>query len=520
MQIIHRARAFARKNKQIQSRESCVSRTMTYSYPAVLAVALASGMVVQSETADAVPSFARQTGYYCSTCHTAQPELTPFGRQFKLNGYTQGGTRCGSIGRILGNSDASQEWSGANLSSWIFPSFTHTAKGALSSNVVASGSPTYAQTPGYAPNDNFDLTDATVFFNGQIYCNLGVFSQWSYSRPANDIFMDNNDYRYTIKTNVAGNDVVWGIDVNNNPTSQDVWNTVPAWAFPWVPTDLAPGPAVGAMIEGTFGGRAASTGLYVWVNNMFYAEFSAYGAYDPNTLRVTGSDPADGTPRFANAAPYWRLAVEKTWDKQSLMFGTFGMYAEQQPTNATYGLPGQLTGLPFGGLTDKYTDVAVDAQYQYIGELHTFTARAYYLWENQKLDATFIGGNNLGLNLANRSGEDLTSFVASGSYIYDRHVSASVAYTNLTGSVDCAYFGFSTTCKPDSESLMFDLAYIPYPYGGPDFWPWLNARIGILYTHWLKFDGSTSNVDEPLNAPVLRNASDFDTVLAYAWIDF
>lgn len=38
--------------------------------------------------ARAVPSFARQTGLACAACHTAFPELTPFGRWFKLNGYT------------------------------------------------------------------------------------------------------------------------------------------------------------------------------------------------------------------------------------------------------------------------------------------------------------------------------------------------------------------------------------------------------------------------------------------------
>src|SRR6202050_3139973 len=35
----------------------------------------------------AVPSFARQTGMACAACHTVFPELTPFGREFKLNGY-------------------------------------------------------------------------------------------------------------------------------------------------------------------------------------------------------------------------------------------------------------------------------------------------------------------------------------------------------------------------------------------------------------------------------------------------
>src|SRR3984893_14769164 len=41
--------------------------------------------------AEALPSFARQTGQPCGTCHTDFPALTPFGRRFKLLGYTVGG---------------------------------------------------------------------------------------------------------------------------------------------------------------------------------------------------------------------------------------------------------------------------------------------------------------------------------------------------------------------------------------------------------------------------------------------
>jgi hypothetical protein len=38
-----------------------------------------------------VPSYARQLGISCSICHYSFPELTPFGRQFKLSGYTMTG---------------------------------------------------------------------------------------------------------------------------------------------------------------------------------------------------------------------------------------------------------------------------------------------------------------------------------------------------------------------------------------------------------------------------------------------
>src|ERR1035437_1224113 len=41
--------------------------------------------------AQALPSFARQTGQPCGTCHTDFPGLTPYGRRFKLLGYTTGG---------------------------------------------------------------------------------------------------------------------------------------------------------------------------------------------------------------------------------------------------------------------------------------------------------------------------------------------------------------------------------------------------------------------------------------------
>src|SRR5665811_925868 len=42
------------------------------------------------EPALAVPSYARQTGQNCVACHVSFPELTPYGRWFKLSGYTIG----------------------------------------------------------------------------------------------------------------------------------------------------------------------------------------------------------------------------------------------------------------------------------------------------------------------------------------------------------------------------------------------------------------------------------------------
>src|SRR5271168_2438771 len=58
---------------------------------ALFALASALLTIVSSSPAQALPSFARQTGQPCGTCHTDSPALTPYGRRFKLLGYTTGG---------------------------------------------------------------------------------------------------------------------------------------------------------------------------------------------------------------------------------------------------------------------------------------------------------------------------------------------------------------------------------------------------------------------------------------------
>jgi hypothetical protein len=57
-----------------------------------------------------LPLYARQTGQPCATCHTAFLELTPFGRRFKLGGYTLGGG----------------DWNGPPFAVMLQPTFTNT----------------------------------------------------------------------------------------------------------------------------------------------------------------------------------------------------------------------------------------------------------------------------------------------------------------------------------------------------------------------------------------------------------
>jgi hypothetical protein len=55
----------------------------------VIAIAVC---LLYAPSAPALPIFVRQTGQSCIACHAGGqfPELTPYGRMFKLNGYTFG----------------------------------------------------------------------------------------------------------------------------------------------------------------------------------------------------------------------------------------------------------------------------------------------------------------------------------------------------------------------------------------------------------------------------------------------
>ena len=94
------------------------------------------------------PSFARQTGQPCASCHTAFPELTPFGRRFKLGGYTMGG------GMSMEEAPP--------IAGMLLPTFTKT-------KVQQDSPPT---NPNGYPiahvNDNFVMQQASLFYGGQI----------------------------------------------------------------------------------------------------------------------------------------------------------------------------------------------------------------------------------------------------------------------------------------------------------------------------------------------------------------
>ena len=63
---------------------------MVVGLPILMAPLVVAAALVGNQPAHAVPAFADQTGQNCKSCHVGGfgPQLTAFGREFKLRGYT------------------------------------------------------------------------------------------------------------------------------------------------------------------------------------------------------------------------------------------------------------------------------------------------------------------------------------------------------------------------------------------------------------------------------------------------
>ena len=452
---------------------------MSYLYRAIGTLGLIAITLViggYDNSAHALPSYARQTGQTCAFCHTGLPELTPAGREFKLNGYVQGGGDEKGLPRIAAFAQGG---------------FTHTDKG------QPGGAAQH-----FGPNDNFELDQASLFYGGGIWSDqgLGAFIQGTYDGVNRQFHWDNTDIRLARQTDLFGQDFTYGVTLNNNPTVQDVWNTTPAWRYPFFTSFLAPTPGAAALVDNSFGQQVVGLGVYGWWNHLVYAEISGYRTLSFSTERALGIS-ASGTSSFDGIAPYWRLAVEPSWGPHSLELGTFGMYAEVNPGRVS----------SFG--TDKITDVGFDAQYQYNDNPHNVGVQASYIREFDDFHAS----SNPAIGGASNSHDHLDTFRIKASYFYDHVYGANVSWFNISGKQDPLLFGGlpSNNGSPNSDGWIFELNYIPFSNGGPSWWPWLNTRLGLQYTLYNHFNGGTTNFDG-----AGRNAGQNNTLYLYAVLAF
>jgi hypothetical protein len=424
---------------------------------------------------DAVPSFSRQTGLACSSCHTNPPELTPLGRTFKLNGYTMQGLKTIT-------SPASKEKPALALLS-VLP---------LSAQIEISDTGLNKKEPA-TQNWNFSVPqDASIFLAGAYASHFGGFVQVTYDAQNDHFSWDNTDVRYSNTGQFHGKSLVYGVDIDNNPTVEDLWSSTPAWGYPWIASPSAPRPAAAAVIDGQLAQDVAGVGAYAMWNDHLYGAASVYGSsHLGNSLPNAGTG---FTFNIQGGAPYWRAAYQQSFGNNYLEFGTYGMHISSTPNGVS-------------GATDDYTDVAADAQWERVlpklaNDL--VTIRGTYIHESSTLNAT------LGAGGASLLDHDLNTFRVNGVYHIGYRLAPALGYFVTTGTNDPLLFApaaltGSRTGSPKSQGFVANFTY----------WPVQNIRLAVQYTAFTTFNGAGTNYDG-----FGRNASDNNSVYLHLGIIF
>jgi hypothetical protein len=426
-------------------------------------------LLLLSRTAHAVPSFARQTSMSCTACHTAWPQLTPFGRAFKMDGYT------------FSTESPSGRWH-PPLAAMFQASYSSLAK---NNGVLTNGIAPFDNAED-SPTDKTNLPQqAAIYYGGKIIDHLGAYIQITYSGTANDVHTDNTDVRCARTFAVGEHHLTVGTTVNNAPTVEDVWNTTPVFGFPFASSSVTPGPTAAPLIV-TLAQEVGGAGVYASFANWVYGAVSVYRTTNDGITRPLGAGIVPGTVTDG-AVPYWRAAVFHTWNKHSFELGTYGLTADVYPGGGD------------SGPINSFTDYAFDGQYQFISNPHSFTLRTTLTHEDQDWDASY----NLG-GTSNKS-DTLKAL----------NINASYFYSNEWGMLGGSAGYFSTT--GDSDPLL----YSPDPINGsrngsPDSRGWIleadwifkeKHKLAVQYTIYDKFNGARHNYDG-----FGRNASDNNTL--------
>ena len=432
-------------------RRSYFGITLLFGVLAVLAVLA----FVRVPTANAVPSFSRQTGYACSSCHMTPPELTPLGRTFKLNGYT-----------IAGMATITSKKSGRDAGLELLQTFP------LSVLFDTSFTSTKSPQP-QTQNGSFEFPqDASLFLAGAWSPHVGSFMQVTYEGQSDHFSWDNTDIRYSNATKFLHKDLVYGTTLNNNPSVEDLWNDTPAWGFPWVSSASAPGPTAAALINGRLAQDVAGIGGYGMWNNHLYMAGTIY-----RSEHLGGPNPNPGTSSAYNirgVAPYWRVAWQETSKNNYLEIGAYGMHMNSTP----YGITGP---------EDSYTDWAVGFQDdlkipQWRGDILSF--RGSYIRENSALVATYVAGG------AAQPGHHLNTVQADAEYHFGNRLSGTFGLFSVNGTPDLLLYpagsvSGSATHDPRSNGYLTNVSW----------WPAQNFDLTFQYTGYARFNGSGTNYD-------------------------
>jgi len=418
----------------------------------------------------AVPSYARQTGLACSGCHYTPPELNPAGRRFKLLGYVDRADETKVIKTDPGKKRSALDLLGTlPLSAMLETSFTSTK----------------TPVPG-TQNGSVELPqDVSLFLSGAWTTHVGSFMQVTYNTQDDHFSIDNTDIRFAKATKWANKELVYGLNVNNNPTVEDLWNSTPAWGFSWVADDWAPTPTAAPILT-SLGQDVAGFGGYAMWDNHLYVDATLY-----RSEHVGNPQPNDGTNFGFNVrglAPYWRVAWQQLTGKTQYEFGAYGMHMRSTPAAIT-------------GLEDNFTDWALDTQIdRTLFRTDVLSLRGTFIHETSSLAATAA------LSGALPGDHHLNTVKANAEYHIGNKYSGAFGWFDTSGTTDPFLYPQSDVTgsvngNPKGSGYIANFSY----------WPWQNLQLAAQYTGYTRFNGAKTNYDG-----AGRNASGNNTVYLVA----
>jgi phage shock protein PspC (stress-responsive transcriptional regulator) len=447
---------------------------LDYSKWPVLALAM-TGWMAATPHAQAIPAFAAQTGEPCSACHIGFPQLTPYGRLFKLEGYVAGGSVPGY----------------KNLAGMVEAGFTYldqkTAHGA---------------NPDFPTNHMWSVQQASLFYGGALYAplGLGAFIQGTYDGVGHQFHWDNTDIRLARPLVLFGKADYYGVTFNNSPSLTDLWNSTPAWGYPFIPDALGPTPGAPSLQISGLAQSVYGAGVYNSLNltesDSLYTEFDLYKSLPNHASYALNGGAASP---IAGSIPYWRLALQHTWASNSFEVGTLGLIDNPYPADFPH------------GQSDHFVDMGVDSQLQLIQPNQAFTVQVSYIHEAQHWAASQALGNTSNLN------DSLNNFTLTGSYLFHQKYGVTETYNNIYGKADTSLYNAtgSANGKPNSQSFTTEVDYYPWNNGGPSIFPWVNAKLFVEGTIYPQFNGLSKNYDGN-GTPARAN----DTLFTGIWLVF
>ena len=419
--------------------------------------------------ANALPSYARQTGLPCSGCHTTPPELNNGGRLFKLLGYTDRAQNT-SI-----TAEGNTRRSPLNLLS-SFP---------LSVFLETSMTGTKTPQPG-TQNWNYEFPqDVSLFLAGAWASHVGSFLQITYDPQGDHFSMDNTDIRFANKTKMGGKELDYGLTLNNNPTLEDLWNATPAWGYPFIANDTAPSPTASPIINGQLATDVAGLGGYaMWDQHVYFAGTVYRSDHIGDTQPTTGECCSY---TVQGVAPYWRLAFQQTGQTGNLEVGAYGIHMKSTPGSVT-------------GPEDSYTDFGPDVDYERTIGKDVLSVRATYVRENAALVASAANG------AASPGPHHLNSSNANVEYHLGNRFSGAWGWFLTDGTNDPLLYSQAAVSGSANggargEGFITNVSY----------WPTQNIDLAVQYTAYTRFNGGATNYDL-----AGRNASDNNTLYLLA----